>query len=380
MEKEIWKWILNSFSDEGIANLAQAVGIKIPGFRQVNPQHKKFKIVRPKIIHAALQQELVQKFHEFIESFAEEKSEIDDLKDKSFEELLEMVGEEIQPSIVLGVLLSSQDEEHQEKAVQLYTKLKEEDKLELLEQQADEKANEIEHDDIKDHKAFVELKSKLQASQQVIDKLEKRLAIIEQKNEELKSKEAKAQAALKTEKKRSKEEKAVLSQEINSLKGEVGSLKHQVKSISPEKDLLSKQIDSQKKTLKNKDEEINRLNALTLKLRTDLEKFTIQQEKLGTTQENVVQNSPKVKVVIIGDPKNTRIRNYHKYELFIVEGTELPDEETLAVIANADQVWLLTYKVPRSTQKHIRNLVKSDKTTEFSTFVELEDYMLKGMV
>lgn len=385
MEKEIWKWILNSFTDEGIANIALVMGIKIPGFRQINPQHKKFKLVRPKIIQAALQQEFAQKLYDFADSSFEEHEEVESYREKSVEELLKLLieEEEIQPSFLLGILLSDDDEENHEKAFQIYTKLKEEEKLDFLEQQADEKASaadKSDEQDLHDEETFKKLRDELKSAKQMIDKLEKRLKNIEQKNEELKAKEVKTQTALKNEKKRSKEEKSKQSQEINSLKGEIGNLKHRVKSLSPEKDLLQKQLDKQTKLINTKDEEIKRLHALALKQKTDLEKLSSVQERLTEVQENSSESGQKMKVALIGNPKNSRIHQYQKFELKIIEGTKVQEEETHLVLDNTDQVWLLTYKIPRKTQNRVRSLVKGKKVIEFTTFNDLENYMLKGMV
>ena len=116
MEKEIWKWILDNFSDEGIAAIAQIFEIKIPGFRQLNSQQKNFKIVRPKIIQAALHQRYAQDLNEFFRETTEEEFEIESFKEKRIEELVQLVEEEMSLSILLSVLLSSEDEENQEKA------------------------------------------------------------------------------------------------------------------------------------------------------------------------------------------------------------------------------------------------------------------------
>lgn len=378
MEKEIWKWILNSFSDEGIVNIAKTLGIKIPGFRQLNSQQKNFNIIRPKIIQAALQQKFAKKLRKFFHSAIEKQTKVESLKEKSIEELLEILEEDMQPSFLLGMLLSCEDEESQEKAIQIYRKLKGEKKLDLLEQQADEKESSPEMEDVQDDETFKSLQEEMKSAQQTIEKLEKKLKNIEKKNEELKAKETKIQVALKNEKKRGKEEKNTLSHEIHSLKGEIGSLKHQVKSISSEKELLQNQMDKQTASINTKDEEIKRLNALTLKLRTDLEKLSNIQERSADVQGN--QRDPKIKVALIGDPKNSRIQTYNKFELTVIEGTEIQEEETPIVLNNTDQIWMLTYKIPKSIQKRVRSLVTEKKIIEFPTFIDLENYMLKGMV
>ena len=372
MEKEVWKWILNSFPDEGIASIAASIGIKIPGFRQLNPQQKNFNIVRPRIIQGALQPKYTKKLSDFFHSFLTEDVEDESIMEKSIEELLQMVEEEIQPSMLLGMLLSSEKEEHQEKAIQVYIKLKNEEKLDVLEHQEDETASAAESVEA-ENETFVQLQKELKLAQKIIDKLEKKLKGIEQKNEELKSKEAKIQASLK---KRRKEEK----NEVNSLKGEIGILKHQAKSISSENQTLQKKVDQHTGVIKTKDEEINRLNALVLKLSTDMDKLSRKSDKLVTAQAGTDENSYRQKVAMIGDPKNNRIQKYNKYELTIIDGKEVQEQDTPIVLDSMDEIWLLTYKVPRSIRKRLGTLVKGKQINEFRTFAELEDHMLKGMV
>jgi hypothetical protein len=192
---------------------------------------------------------------------------------------------------------------------------------------------------------------------------------LEQKNEELKSKETSIQSALQTEKKRSKE----LSQEVNSLKGEIGNLKHKLKTASPDTTLLQKKMDNQAATLKTKVEEISRLNALVLKLNTEL-------GKLSTIKEKKVETAPaassKIKVALIGDPKNKGLEKNSKFELSIFEGPEVTSQG----LDGLDQIWLLTYKIPRSVQKRVKSCVSGKPIFEFTTFTEIEHHMLKGLV
>ena len=380
VEKEIWKWILDSFSDEGIASIADSFGIKIAGFRQLNSQQKNFKMIRPRIIKAALHQRHAQKLTDFFNSIDEDQTEIESVRKKNTEELLQLVEEEIQPSMLLGILLSSDEKENLVKAEKIYTQLKDQEKLDLLERQADEMESNVDNDDETENKTLANLQEEFKAAKQIIEKLDKRIKKFEQKMDELKSKDAMNQVALKNEKKRSKEEKNTLIQEINGLKGEIGNLKHQEKSTSSEKASLQKKLDNQTGTLKLKNEEISRLNALVLKLQSDLEKHENLKETTAHIEGNLDQVNQKVKVALFGDPKNSRIKNYHKFELTIIEGTEVLEEKTHIALDSSDQVWLLKYKIPRSTQKRVRSLLKGKQLKEFTTFIDLEDYMLKGTI
>jgi chromosome segregation ATPase len=371
MDREIWKWILDSFSDEEIAMISDVFRLKIPGFRQINSQQKTFKMVRPKIIQSALHQKHAEKLNGYVITKAEVQLDVkvESLRKKSVKTLLQLTEEEIKPSILLGILLASDNEKEKAKAEKIYSKLKTENKLNELEKQVGEDIFGTETEEIQDQDSLKALQEELKLAQQTIDKLGKRLKKLEQKNEELKSKETSIQASLQTEKKRSKE----LSQEVNSLKGEIGNLKHKLKTASPDTTSLQKKMDKQAATLKAKVEEISRLNALVLKLNTEL-------DKLSTLKEKMVDTAPaslaKIKVALIGDPKNRGLEKNSKFELNIFEGPEI----TSKGLDGIDQIWLLTYKIPRSVQKRVKSCVSGKPIFEFLTFTELEHHMLKGLV
>ncbi|WP_066255457.1 McrB family protein [Neobacillus drentensis] len=276
MEKEIWKWILETLNDEAIANIGQNIGIKISGFRQINPHNKRFKILRPALIQEALHQRNATKLKCFFDEIAEEDEELVTFRGRSMEELLLVVEEELVPSILLSVLLSSDDEEEHAKAVEIYRTLRDEEKLEAFEKRPEET---VEVDEGKEEESQVTyLKDELKQALQKNVKLERKLKKLEQRIEELKEKESIAQIAIKNERKQLKDEKKVLSQDNHSLKGEVGSLKKKVLELSSEKELNQKKLEKQINALKAKDEEIAKLHALMLKERTEHEKALVTKE------------------------------------------------------------------------------------------------------
>jgi chromosome segregation ATPase len=371
MDREIWKWILDSFSDEEIAVISHVFRLKIPGFRQINPQQKNFKMVRPKIIQSALHQKHADKLNDYVITRAEVQLDVkvESLGKKSIKTLLQLSEEEIKPSILLGILLASDNEKVKEKAEKIYLKLKTENKLNELEKQVGEDVSSTETEEVQDQDSLIALQEELKLAQQSIDKLEKRLKKLEHKNEELKSKETSIQTSLQSEKKRAKE----LSQEVNTLKGEIGSLKHKLKTASPDTTSLQKKLDNQAVTLKTKVEEISRLNALVLKLNTELDKVSSIKNK---AVETTPASSDKIKVALIGDPKNKGIEKNFKFELNIFEGPEVTSKD----LDGLDQIWLLNYKIPRSVQKRVKACNSGKPIFEFTTFTELEHHMLKGLV
>lgn len=375
MEKELWKWILESFSDEGIANVGHNLGIKIPGFRQINPQQKNFKILRQKLIQEASHPRNANHLREFFQSLAEETPDFQQYRGKTIEELLQSIEEEIPPSMLFSALLTSGDEEDAKKANEIFNQLTAENRLDELERKADLKAEDADETDLESQ--LKQLQEELKQAQQKILNFEKKMKKSEQKNEELKTKATTAKAAFEHEKKQMKDEKKALQQEIQALKGENGSLKNQLAAFTPEKESLRKKVDQQTADLTKKNDEIARLNALLLKLRTE-------QDKEPKEREHDVQPVPvpaaveKIKVAVIGDPKNTRVQRYKKFDLTIIEASEIKEEKNNNFLHAAEQIWLLTYKTPRSIQKRVRNLVQEKPIQEFATFIDLENYMMKG--
>lgn len=276
MEKEIWKWILETFDDEGIAKIGQNIGVKRPGFRQINPHHKRFKILRPALIQEALHQRNAKLLKYFFDEIAEEDAELVSYREKSMEELLLAVEEEIAPSILLSVLLSSEDEEDIEKAVELFRTLKDEDKLEAFENRSEAKVEEVKSTE--EESQANHLQDDLKQAMQKNVKLERKLKKLEKNIEELKAKDSIAQNAIKNERKQLKEEKKVLSQENHTLKNEVSALKKKVLELTSEKVLHQKQLDKQVSTIKAREDEISKLHARMLKERTELEKNLASKE------------------------------------------------------------------------------------------------------
>ncbi|SMQ81252.1 AAA domain (dynein-related subfamily) [Bacillus sp. OV166] len=195
---------------------------------------------------------------------------------RNMEELLLAVEEEMAPSILLSVLLSSEDEEDIEKAGEIYRILRDENKLEVFENRGEEKVDEVECNE--EESKVIHLKDELKFALQKNVKLERKLKKLDQRIEELKDKDSMAQIAIKNERKQLKDDKKVLSHDNYSLKNEVGSLTKKVLELSSEKELNLKKLERQMNALKAKDEEIAKLHAQMLKERTENEKALAAKE------------------------------------------------------------------------------------------------------
>lgn len=384
-EKDLWKWILDNFSDNGVASIGRNLGLKIPGFRQINPQLKNFKVLRPKLINEALSPKNLSDLKGFFNSVAEGDEKFLEHRGKSKEELQSLMENEITPSILLSVLLSSDDENDINNALELAEQLIEEGKLDQMEKYAEDNfgdedgaEEEVEAEpepSVKD----VDIKQ----LQQKIAALEKKLVKSEQKNEELKAKVTDVQNALNSEKKAWKEEKKGLTLEIHTLKSQQGGLKSSADAAYSERDLMAKKMEQQKAIMKKKDEEISRLNAVILNFKTQKKNIpeaeSVAAESGNTEQEQPsIQEESRINVAVIGDPKNSRVQRYNKFNLNIIESSDIEEEKQKDILEAADQIWLLTYKIPRSVQKRLKTVFKDRGTQEFATFIDLEKHMQKG--
>lgn len=382
-EKDLWKWILDNFSDNGVASIGRNLGLKIPGFRQINPQQKNFKVLRPKLINEALSPKNLNDLKGFFNSVAEEDEKFSEHRGKSREELLSLMEEEITPSILFSVLLSSEDENDINNALELAEQLIEEGRLDQMEKYAEENFGEEESTEEEEETKTSVKDDDIKQLQQKIKALEKKLVKSEQKNEELKTKITDLQDALNSEKKLWKEEKKGLTQEIHTLKSQQGGLKSSADAAYAERDAMQKKMEQQKAIMKKKDDEISRLNAVILNFKT-AKKNSAEDEAVGANTENPEQVQPsleednRISVAVIGDPKNSRVQRYKKYHLNIIESSDIEEEKQKDILEAADQIWLLTYKIPRSVQKRLKTLLKDRDTQEFATFIDLEKHMQKG--
>ncbi|WP_042463142.1 hypothetical protein [Neobacillus dielmonensis] len=379
MEKEVWKWVLENFSDEAIANIGHNLGIKVPGFRQINHQQKKFKLLRPKLIQEAVHPKNSAMLKDFFNKIAEGADGLAEWRDKSTDELLESIGVEIPPSMLFSVLMSSEIEEDIKRGQEIFIKLKEEEKLTILERQAEEKREEAEKNSEQEYEQLKQLQEEVHQFQQKISNLEKKVKKSERKNEDLKEKATVAQVGFEQEKKQWREEKKSLSQEMQALKEEYGKVKNKLADVAPELETLKNKMDHQAVLLKRKDDEIARLNALLLKLKTEQDR-PIKEKNNDYEQQQLATSSEQeaIPVAVIGDPMNTRVQKYKRYDLTIIEASEIHDERTNETLQQVEQIWLLTYKTPRGIQKRVKSLVKEKPIQEFATFIDLENYMMKG--
>lgn len=374
-EKDVWKWILDQFSDQELANLGKVLELKISGFREINPKLKNFKILRPKLIQEVLLPKNLVKLRDFFNSITTEKSDEFDYNGKNPQELLAALDEEVSSFLLITALLSSENEENKKNGIEIYKKLKAEGTLEQLENHGDPS------DEEEVEESAAELKNEMLLLQQKLQTFERKLKKSEQKNEQLKSQLTSVQSSGEIEKKNWKEEKKKLLQQIQTLSNENGKLRNQTDAVLIETERMKKQLEQKEIDMKQKDLEISRLNALILRMKTKKQEDfrSTGNEVQGTTtaQVSTVQN-PQVNVVVIGDPKNSRVQQYQKFNLTILDAPKIEEEKSKKLLESAENIWLLTYRIPMGVQKRVKIMLEGKELLEFATFIDLEKHMKKG--
>ena len=369
--KEIWKYVLESLEDKELVEIGQVLNVNIPGFRKITPQTN-IKLFRPRLINASLTVSNLEGLRVYYEIKLETEDERLELRDFTVDELIEEMKDKIRPSTLFTILLSSKDVTHIEKAEEIYTILKGEDLLSLYEEKDLRKAatNEEDEKDILEENA----NEKVKQAEGIVKKLEKNLAKATEKNEELKKRMDDEQRRFEIEKKEWKMTKKELNQEIHELKSEMGKLINQYEELTnnvTKKELVNEEKDAE---LRRKEAEISRLNALCLTFQTAKEEVATSIEE----DEPNVDDTSKINVAVIGDPKNTRVHRYEKFHLTIIDSGDVEAFLEDNQFKRYEEVWLLTYRSSRSVQKKVISFLDAKQLMEFRDFVDLEKYMIEG--
>lgn len=380
MSKWIWKWIIESKPDDKLVEMSNLLKIKVPGFRQINT-NQNMKLLRPKLINALIQTnnlKLLESFYDEYYKDCYEDDEYDDYRTKTEAELLELTKREyIKPSDVLASLLSSEDKSHKEIAESIYKILTEEkviDELEEnIEQKDEDETKQLNLLDLQENKTVLTGDGSGEIKQ-----LKKKLKKSEEKNQQLQEKLSQLEKELQEQKRSWKEEKKDITQKLAVQTQEF----NRVRNLLDKKD---QEVEELKKTLQEKDEiilnykaEISNLNAICMNLGHKKEKANEPTKKTELEEPKPVLN--KKIIYLIGNPKNSKVlKLLSDYNIPVIEPEEISEVIEGDTLANGDQVWMLTYKVPKNKQLQIKNNVAEEKLLEFETFINLQKHIQKGL-
>ncbi|QGG47867.1 hypothetical protein [Heliorestis convoluta] len=186
MSKALWRWLLDMMPHDDLVSLARVMHVKVPGFRQIVLDHR-IHLLRPRLIQTIINSKSFIKLQEAMDRHMQGQEPYLACREKDKEQLLELIYLGANPATLLSALISSPEQEHQEKAESLFIELRESEKLQSYEEQvAEKRKDDIEQKKILDtaeqwHKQYQEIEKKFIKLEEKIGKLNQSLE--KQKNE-----------------------------------------------------------------------------------------------------------------------------------------------------------------------------------------------------
>ncbi|WP_153126395.1 hypothetical protein [Peribacillus tepidiphilus] len=351
MEKNIWKELLESMPDDHFIKLIQMCDISIPGFRQIKKD--KIKPIKARFIMEALKNQnllKVKKAFEGLHHYYREEEE-KDIRSMDLERLLQLYDEGQNKEEILGILYSSDEEEHLQLAKEFFNAVSnQQTEMDILEKDAQEDQDTL----------IKELRS-------IIKSQEKKIHQLEQKNQDYADRYSQIEKEYNHAKKHWKEEKKTINKTI-------ASLKHEKNTIYNQLEKLQREIDQFNEKLMNKDNELSRKNAEISHLHAQL----LNVEKGTTLNKEIAAASEKKKIAVIGNPRNKKILQNNTFDLVVFETAELDEAiEREEAFHQYDEIWVLTYKVPPTKQKVLQEKAKTG-IKEIGNFLNLTKILQRG--
>ncbi|MBB6451605.1 uncharacterized protein YlxW (UPF0749 family) [Salirhabdus euzebyi] len=352
MNRKDWKNVLSSLSNDELIEMIGIWDLKVKGFRNINKDN--IKVVRKMAINEALKIKklnLIKSFYNMIGEGerSDENSNEKCIRDFTLSELMESYWNGKELHILLGVLFSSEEEEHHLLAKKFIEKLLNESNLEsiedfIIQEEADEDSDNQSTNSTADIEKMYE---KVEAKN---NKLQKQISDWEQQYTKLKKE-------YKEEKQAWIKEKAQLQQVIGN---EKSNLEKEIKEyihITEEKEKLEEEV----KTLKA---EVAHLHARLLNYNNEV----------AATVSDTKTNEPILHVLMIGDPKNKIIESSNNPKLSILDPNNAIDK-----IEDFDfgEIWILEYLVSPSVKKRIIKKYK-EKVKSFKDFTSVKICLEKG--
>ncbi|GAB7388790.1 hypothetical protein BSNK01_26280 [Bacillaceae bacterium] len=394
MSKHAWKWILSVIPDQELGRMINRIGIEIPGVRKNHIPNS--KIFKPRIISTVLQPKNLFKLQKHLQTMIHEKEEW-----KKLIPIREMEAHDIQESMqkngwllsdVLIVLLCSPEPNHQQKGEQLFETLKNTDSL-FLSENEEKMISRRSSPETETHKEA----EKANLTSNKLEELQKRLEETESKVRFLEENIKELQKRHEMDKNNWQIAKENFKNIINNLKKEIQKKDVALQQKEKQQSRLEEELLANDKTLKQTQELVQQkekqIEILEKKLEQYKEKVKGMEDELdqykkllqnlfnqeSTAKIHRTQPLPKKKIALIGNPKNNRIYEFEHYELNIIEAFDLEQAIENRQLQSADEIWMLTYKIPSMKQQRVREYVEQGKLREFNNFIELHKYMsIKG--
>lgn len=327
-----WKWLLQTIDDTLLTNIAKAMQIRIPGFRD-DHWDKSIKLLRPRIIQTMLQPQQLLDLQQAASARLE--PEVLALREQGEPQLLEQVPGQFAPAQVLLALLSSSEESIAAKGETLFASWQESGLL----SQEQAVANEGEHGD-----AAAE---RIDAYIQQVTALEAKLRRREKKLQKLTTELAQTKTSVTRAKKHWQEERKQLVRQLTERDATIED--------------CERQLAEQAQLIAQLQEQIAQAAIAGCEGTVDVVQQDQAAESPALATIAVVGNLPQINLSAACDIG---------YKLTHIAPNELQTEQTLSLLQSVDQVWLLTYATPLPLQRRLREIVPSEILSCFHNYRE----------
>ncbi|BCB02142.1 hypothetical protein [Bacillus sp. KH172YL63] len=362
MEREKWKEVFSSLSDEELVEMIGIWDLKVKGFRNINKDN--IKVVRKMAITEALKVKNLKLIKGFYNVMAKSDSDEEDkteksIRDLTLEELIESYSNGKELHILLGGLISSEEEKHHQTAEKFISEILNENKVKSLEELTlnEDSVGGSEEDPNKENKS-------------VNSDLEKKFEKVELKNQKLQKQNNEWEQKYINLKKEYKEEKQLWIKEKAQLQHEMGKEKSDLEKQIGEFESLRMENRKLQEEIKELKAEKAHLHAQMLNSHKEVALATTVSEKYE------VENNGITQVLMIGDPKNKIIKSSNNPKLCVHE----PNGAIEKIDSNNfDEIWILEYLVSPQMKRRIMKKYK-DKVRSFKDFTTLRNFLEKGRI
>ncbi|MED2974582.1 hypothetical protein P4361_20370 [Fictibacillus sp. B-59209] len=347
-EKEIWKWIFETMPQGELLTLGKTCKVKIAGFRQINWKSQ-FKILKPKLINSLLEPLKIKAIKEITRMEVEENDEYYEILTSTETNLINNISNQQDGRKILRILLSSIEEDKHKLAYTLF-----ENKVQGLPNEEIEGKNEkseVKTDEKKERIVSKDIKS-----------LETQVKKKEIQIQELQKIASKAENNLKKERDKWEKEKKQYLEQIQNLREKTTNQENQINEDLSKVNSSSKEISKLNQILVEKQDEINRLHAICLTLKSN--------EQVAVTVEK-----PKKKIALIGNERSLKNVNCYSHNPEIIEPATIDEIDNNEIWSKFDEIHVISFELTSGRLRKLRNMAPNEVLKEFNTIHNLISYV-----
>ncbi|MGO0060600.1 hypothetical protein ACTID9_11425 [Brevibacillus fluminis] len=358
MDKDLFRKTLEISSNEDLFQFAKLLNLRVPGFRTVTLDT--MRLQRPKLLQALLAPRNFVTYMEKVKEHAEGNSTY---QEYTAEQLTAQIRNRSDYLLrVIAVLIASNDHSLLQKAHDIFNE---------IEKSPSERGNE-EPSTLAVTESSKNINEELQQLNLLLSQERKKLKLAQDKNDEYKQKLKELQKELEDTKSKARLDKKESDKRCRDLESAL-------KQSEQNKEKVMDELNRAQQLLKENAAEISRLHALCMTIKEKPTASHPNHDALETRQKEAASLSneapQKTKVLMIGNPQNTSIRNWTRFDVVIIENRDIETKLNEESLQGIDQVWLLSYKVPARQQSFVQNVVPKEQLHTFSNFIEIQKYV-----